>query len=34
MLGAGRPLADSCDVLPNLNRQIVYVMSIPRLIPN
>jgi hypothetical protein len=30
MLGFRRPLADSSDVMSNLNRQIVYMMRIPR----
>jgi hypothetical protein len=32
MLGAGRPRADSSDVLSDLNGQIVYMMRIPRII--
>jgi hypothetical protein len=30
MLGAGRPLADSSDVLSDLSGQIVYMMRVPR----
>jgi hypothetical protein len=30
MLGFRRPLADSSDVMSDLNRQIVYMMRIPR----
>jgi hypothetical protein len=32
MLGAGRPLADSRDVLPDFSGQIIDVMRIPRFI--
>ena len=32
MLGAGRPLADSSDVLSDLSGQIVYMMRVPRII--
>jgi hypothetical protein len=31
MLGAGRSLADSSDVLSDLSGQIVYMMRIPRI---
>jgi hypothetical protein len=30
MLGFRRPLADSSDVMSDLNRQIVYMTRIPR----
>jgi hypothetical protein len=32
MLGAGRPLAHSSDVLSDINGQIFYVITIPRII--
>jgi hypothetical protein len=34
MLGAGRSLADSSDVLSDLSGQIVYMMRIPRIVPD
>ena len=32
MLGFGRPLADSSDVMPDLRRQMVYMIRIPRIV--
>jgi len=32
MLGPGRPLADSSDVLSDINRQIAYMARIPRIL--
>ena len=32
MLGAGRPPADSSDVSLDINRQIAYMMRVPRII--
>ena len=32
MLGTGRSRTDSSDVMPDINGQIVYVMSIPRIL--
>jgi hypothetical protein len=34
MLRAGWSLADSSDVLSDLSRQMVYMMRIPRIVPN
>ena len=34
MPGAGRSFADTSDVLSDLSGQIVYVMRIPRIVPN
>jgi hypothetical protein len=34
MLGASRSPADSSDVLSDLSGQMVYMMRIPRIVPN
>lgn len=33
MLGLRRPLANSCNVLPDLGRKRVYVLRVPRIVP-